>query len=586
MGGTTFGKIPIARVTSRIEQAIADGAAAVNVSLGFNWHESFGRKPLSVPDSVSIDTLIATAVHRELRGVLERFAPGDLPLLVLAAGNDAVDAKWAGFPQVAQDFPDNVIVVGSSTFENTRTPSSNDGALVDLLAPGNGVFALDGIGTVDTVFGTSYSAPYVTGVAGLLRSFDSNLPLDRLKHYIVEGARRGGRTAGGVPILNAYESLRAAAERPGAPLCGNEVWAADGQLYARRTSTLVEPLASLVSEPVAQVEVLHGGKNLLYLSLNDGGKTLAWNSDGSWTEAPLPSDYAQRRGGTRNSVFGYSHGQDSLAFVDASVVSGTRWFETSSTEEAPVIVRNADGVDQEIARILVEDSLGPVQRTCIESDRATGSCVLTIIEDRTWRFRLAYPQIDSRAYVTVSPMHHIEIGSTAWAPCSFDSSHDCRQIQTLQAQQGSKFYSVDLQDGGIASVASIPQDIVFWVGQGETGNQLVLARGEWTITFWADAAAYYLTGSPFYGVQQQLDHCTIDYRERDSFEVSDSIPTTYGCDFGSAASPSTGAGGATIAASRIAGSGGNPARGTVEHPAVLRAQFFGFDRFSIGRSVP
>ncbi len=89
--------------------------------------------------------------------------------------------------------------------------------------------------------GTSASAPIVSGIAGLLLSFDSRLKASDLKSLIVDGANAGGwkatRTAGGEQynIVNAYESLKLAARRRGAPLCGNRLWATPDSLMAERS---------------------------------------------------------------------------------------------------------------------------------------------------------------------------------------------------------------------------------------------------------------------------------------------------------------------------------------------------------------
>lgn len=59
-------------------------------------------------------------------------------------------------------------------------------------------------------------------------------------------------------------------------------------------------------------------------------------------------------------------------------------------------------------------------------------CFITIRETRGWIFRLAYPQfptllIDRAAHLAVSPLQVVREDSTAWGPCSFDPSHECRE---------------------------------------------------------------------------------------------------------------------------------------------------------------
>jgi hypothetical protein len=513
-----YGARPLSMITKRVAEAIADGAAVVNLSQGINWEIRIGRKPGTVPDSLESDIQLTERFHHALKAVLDQVSRDSLPLLILGAGNDGVGAHWAGFPKIATDYPNHVIVTGYSTLGGSLAPLSNTGLLVDVAAPGYGVYALDGAGTPTSVYGTSFAAPYVTGLAGLLLSFDPSLPTDSVKSYIRKGAVRGKRTAGDYPIINAYESLKLAAERPGAPLCSNAVWASGGNLHVQRTETFAEVLAPIGATEAWQLEVLHGGKHIWY-STRSGGRVLGWNAGSrTWAAASLPADWQDRRGGTDGSLMGYSHDGDTLAYVDPSVVSGTTWYRTKSSEYAPVrgeVV--ATGSGYAIGQIQVDNLPGAVQTTCLERDPSNGHCYFSVIEDRIWLFRLGYPQLGKHAYVTVSPMHHVEVDSTAWAPCSFNASHECRAVQSLQRHVTSLVRTVDLTNGNTGLVDTIPDESVFWIGQAESGDRAVLGRGRWRITHWAAAAPYYQTGSPFYGWEQALETCTIEYRRLSDF---------------------------------------------------------------------
>jgi subtilisin family serine protease len=90
--------------------------------------------------------------------------------------------------------------------------------------------------TVETSSGTSLSAPFVGGVAGLLLAMDSTLTAAEIKDYILRGAQEPkGWSAPGVPLpatpvagapeavyqLDAYGSLSLLSqERRGTPICG------------------------------------------------------------------------------------------------------------------------------------------------------------------------------------------------------------------------------------------------------------------------------------------------------------------------------------------------------------------------------
>jgi hypothetical protein len=214
---------------------------------------------------------------------LKRLAAAPLnlqPLIVLIAGNAAIDASTAVFPQAAADpsLKPRIIVVGASyqsvSHSEAQTGLSNTGSLVDVAAPGLRVEALNEFGRIDsTLFGTSLAAPVVAGIAAELAAFDHSLSASDLKTLIVNGAINGGRTWGSVPIVNAYESLKLAAQRRGGALCGNHLYtdSNDVVVYADRGDTLFAHRDSLGYFPSggfsARVVALHGGR-VIY---NDGG---------------------------------------------------------------------------------------------------------------------------------------------------------------------------------------------------------------------------------------------------------------------------------------------------------------------------
>jgi hypothetical protein len=267
---------------THLENAFKARARIINLSWGFGHRDAAGQ-PMKPSLKVKLDVDRARAFARYFEQVFRDWEAKyqHQPLYVIGAGNNGVDASLAGLPQLAaptSPLSSRAIVVGASTVtwkvqdkeRNIWTTSdevfggSNFGSLVQVTAPGDAVTVEDASGVTSQRSGTSLAAPYVTAVAGLLLSTDSTLKADSVKSLLIAGAVRGKHTAGGIPHLNAYESLKLAAERPGAPLCGNRIWGFDGVVTVQRGtgSTVVEENIITTGGTITQVNPMHGGKQV------------------------------------------------------------------------------------------------------------------------------------------------------------------------------------------------------------------------------------------------------------------------------------------------------------------------------------
>jgi subtilisin family serine protease len=299
------------RMAQQVGRAAREGASVVNLSMGIDWDRIAARLGW-IPPGGHYDPATETNPQRiagvdsavvYLRDVIvgavdAAAAAGRRPLIIIAAGNTAIDARWTGFAAARDARPGNFIIVGSGARIPGQgglapAPSTNHGRLVEIAAPGHQVWGLDRNGP-KLWGGTSFAAPLVAATAALLISFDPRLEQhpDTLKALILEGARNGGRrmqngVAGvdTIPVLNVYEALKAAARRSGAPLCGQRFWMQRGEFTVQRDSASDrrERLFSLGFNGVNSANALHGGKTIRFYNEQTSQQVAYhWSPNGGW----------------------------------------------------------------------------------------------------------------------------------------------------------------------------------------------------------------------------------------------------------------------------------------------------------------
>jgi serine protease len=144
-------------------------------------------------------------------------------LMIAAAGNNDDETIFypAGY--------DYVLAVGSTTTDDSKSSFSSYGSWVDVMAPGSGIYSTlpESGDTYGNLSGTSMACPLV---AGLLKSTDPEMSVERLKNAIASGCEnidaQNPEYVGkmGAGRINAYRSIQRAL------LATEEVTKADGIL--------------------------------------------------------------------------------------------------------------------------------------------------------------------------------------------------------------------------------------------------------------------------------------------------------------------------------------------------------------------
>ncbi|MFD0078389.1 type VII secretion-associated serine protease mycosin [Streptomyces sp. NPDC127166] len=175
-----------------IDYAVSKGAKVINISQDTT-------QPMS-PDSPMARS-VAKAIEKDV-------------VVVASAGNDGADGKKkltypAAFP--------GVLAVASSDRNNERAVFSQSGAMVGVAAPGVDIVSTVPGGGQCVDNGTSFSAPYVAGVAALLRAkypeWTAAQIVTRIEQTAVRSInRRDDHVGWGV-----VDPVKALADQPGTP---------------------------------------------------------------------------------------------------------------------------------------------------------------------------------------------------------------------------------------------------------------------------------------------------------------------------------------------------------------------------------
>lgn len=522
-------------VAIALRAAIRRRSSVINMSWAIAFYDATNHPRLPVVGDPS-DIAAAHSFYLRWQKRIDRYeksvAPASHPLYVIAAGNNyGIDASYSGLPQLGGDpaFQQRVLVVAAH--DSTHAGSSwtvpafsSVGSLVSIAAPGASLNIRTATNDYTNQQGTSFAAPHVTGLAGLLFSQLPTRTAETVRQYILEGAVRGGRTAGGFPVANAYESLKRGAEEGGAPLCGNRVWAFGAQIFARRGPGISEPIGPADEALVGDVLMQHGGRTILYNStLNGGtGKALVRQDDGTWQLGAIPADFNQQIGGATWSVRQYAHfPADSIVQLDPNTVNNNTWWRTGNLLQVEIaqFYNTPTGTGRKTLGFLpIQDLPQPEVSFCVEKTPG-GFCTFRQISGRYWLIRVAYPQAYQPVLITATPLRLEVMDSMPWIACTRDPSLLCRQARTDYLWSPTRVYRIPLK-GGTPQLVDSLQSAVFWMGQSEApgSDSLVMAKGDWHIQFWYDPNTRSYTSV---NSRSEVEDCRIQYRSLSAFATVD-----------------------------------------------------------------
>jgi len=169
-------------VIEGIARGMAMGAQIINLSVGTDYARAIRETPLPAKQAAML-----REIYRESLAVKALY---DAPFaeanrlnvwIVTASGNSSSSTDWE--PLASHPY---VISIGAIDSADHRAAFTNFGEAVMSYAPGVGVPTLVPGGQILASSGTSFSAPYVSGVLALLRSGRPDLQFDEVKRRLKE----------------------------------------------------------------------------------------------------------------------------------------------------------------------------------------------------------------------------------------------------------------------------------------------------------------------------------------------------------------------------------------------------------------
>ncbi len=144
-----------------------------------------------------------------------------------AAGNNGTSVNY---PATRSE----VMAIASTTHNDSQSSFSNPGPQVEVAAPGSNILSTQPNGVYGTSSGTSFSAPYVAGLAALIRGLNPGLSAPDVRQIIKDSAddveSPGFDNLTGFGRINAAAALAMTANSDGRVLFDEALYTCDGQM--------------------------------------------------------------------------------------------------------------------------------------------------------------------------------------------------------------------------------------------------------------------------------------------------------------------------------------------------------------------
>lgn len=181
--------IPLSALVSGIMYAVHQGADVVNVSIAPQLQ---GLNMFPVEEQMEISRREFLNVAKLWDRVCKVAAQKNC-IIVFAAGNDDI---LSSIPPENRN--NNCIVVGAVDEKLYPTVFTNYGVCTDISAPGEGIYSSYPVNSFNSMDGTSFAAPIVTGTVALMRSLDKNITVEQAKNVLY---RTGKQVYGSMPPM-------------------------------------------------------------------------------------------------------------------------------------------------------------------------------------------------------------------------------------------------------------------------------------------------------------------------------------------------------------------------------------------------